>query len=109
VTAVAPAGAWDHAWAHALGELEMNVAEAESMLAIDRVFEESARDPWTPPVNLGPLPAHLVERARSLLARQLTISHDLASVARDSRRHHQAVSHLQGTMPAPPVYFDAPA
>ena len=100
---------WDHAWAHALGELEMDVAEAESMLAIDRVFEEKVRDPWTPPVGLGPLPAHLVERARTLLARQLDVSRQLTSAALNSRRHDRAVSHLQVTSPAPPVYLDTPA
>lgn len=105
----APEPQWDSEWANALGELEMNVAEAESMLAIDRVFAEQARDPWTPPVGLGPLPAHLVERARTLLARQLQVSRELASAARNSRRHDRAVSHLQLTSPAPPVYLDTPA
>lgn len=100
---------WDGAWARALGELEMNVADAESMLAVDRIFEETSRDPWTPPVGLGPLPAHLAERARTLLARQLHVSRELASAARNSRRHDRAVSHLQATTPAPPVYLDTPA
>ena len=100
---------WDDAWARALGDLEMDVAEAESMLAIDRVFEEKARDPWTPPVGLGPMPAHLAERARALLARQLHVSRELASAARNSRRHDVAISHLQVTSPAPPVYLDTPA
>jgi len=109
VNAGSSSGEWGHAWAQALGDLEMDVAEAESMLAIDRVFEEKARDPWTPPVGLGPLPAHLVERARSLLARQLTVSRELTSAARNSRRHDRAVSHLQVTSPSPPVYLDTPA
>ena len=103
------AAQWGDAWARALGDLEMDVAEAESMLAVDRVFEEKARDPWTPPAGLGPLPAHLAERARTLLARQLSVSHELASAARNSRRHDRAVSHLQVTSPAPPVYLDTPA
>ncbi|NTV38506.1 MAG: hypothetical protein HGA51_00895 [Demequinaceae bacterium] len=100
---------WVDAWSHALGELEMDVAEAESMLAVDRVFEEKARDPWTPPINLGPLPAHLAERARTLVARQLFVSRELASAARNSRRHDRAISHLQVTSPTPPVYLDTPA
>ncbi len=103
------AAQWDDAWSRALGELEMDVAEAESMLAIDRVFEEKARDPWTPPVGLGPMPAHLAERARTLLGRQLHMSRELASAARNSRRHDMAISHLQVTTPVPPVYLDTPA
>ena len=103
------AAQWGDAWARALGELEMDVAEAESMLAIDRVFEEEARDPWTPPVGLGPMPAHLVERARTLLSRQLHVSRELATAARNSRRHDRAIAHLQVTSPVPPVYLDTPA
>lgn len=100
---------WVDAWSRALGDLEMDVVEAESMLAVDRVFEEKARDPWTPPADLGPLPAHLAERARTLLARQLYISRELASAARNSRRHDRAISHLQVSSPVPPVYLDTPA
>jgi len=108
-SAVSDTAQWVDAWSLALGDLEMDVAEAESMLAIDRVFEEKARDPWTPPVNLGPLPAHLAGRARTLLARQLYISRELTSAARNSRRHDRAISRLQVASPAPPVYLDTPA
>ena len=104
-----PQPEWDDAWSRALAALEMDVAEAESMLAIDRIFEEKARDPWTPPVGLGPLPAHLTERARALLGRQLQVSRELTAAARNSRRHDRAVSHLQVTQPSPPVYLDTPA
>lgn len=100
---------WQDAWTDALAALEIEVSEAESMLALDRVFEEVARDPWTPPPYLGPLPAHLVERARTLLARQLGVSKELASAARNSRKHDHAVSRLQVTTPSPPVYLDTPA
>ncbi len=100
---------WNDAWADALMSLEMDVDEAESMLALDRVFDSVVRDPWTPPVTLGPLPAHLIERARTLLARQLTVSKELASVARNSRKHDRALSQLQVTLPSPPVYLDTPA
>lgn len=100
---------WQNAWSTALASLEMDVAEAESMLALDRVFDEVARDPWTPPANLGPLPAHLVERARTLLARQLSVSKELASAARNSRKHDRALTHLQAATPSPPVYLDTPA
>lgn len=100
---------WDQAWADALAALEMDVAEAETMLAVDHVFEATVKDPWTPPVGLGPLPAHLVERARTLLARQLEVSQRLANAAKNSRRHDRAVANMQFTVPAPPVYLDTPA
>ena len=100
---------WADAWADALGALEMDVAEAEAMLAVDHVFEATTRDPWTPPVNLGPLPAHLVERARTLLGRQLDVSRKLADAARNSRRHDRAMSHMRDNPPTPPVYIDTPA
>jgi len=102
-------GSWDQAWADALGALELDVAEAETMLAVDHVFSATVRDPWTPPTNLGPLPAHLVERARTLLGRQLDVSRQLADAARNSRRHDRAVSHLKAGTATPPVYIDTPA
>ena len=100
---------WDDAWVEALTSLEMDVAEAESMLALDRVFDQVTRDPWTPPTNLGPLPAHLVDRARTLLARQLSVSQQLASAARNSRKHDRALAQLHATASSPPVYVDTPA
>jgi len=109
VTSAADASQWNEAWATALEALELDVAEAEAMLSVDHIFEASVRDPWTPPVNLGPLPAHLVERARTLLARQLDVSRMLASAARNSRHHDRAISHMQWNIPAPPVYLDTPA
>lgn len=100
---------WSEAWAEALEALELDVAEAEAMLAVDHVFEATTRDPWTPPVNLGPLPAHLADRARALLGRQLDVSRQLAAAARNSRRHDRAISHLDMRAPAAPVYIDTPA
>ncbi len=100
---------WDDAWADALAAMEIDVSEAEAMIAVDHIFEAEVRDPWTPPANLGPLPAHLVERARTLLARQLHVSAQLANAARNSRKHDRAVATMQLTTPAPPVYLDTPA
>lgn len=100
---------WPSAWADALAALELDVAEAEAMLAVDHVFDAHVRDPWTPPQGLGPLPAHLSERARALLARQLQVSRMLTQAARDSRKHDRAVQRLQASTPTPPVYLDTPA
>jgi len=100
---------WDDAWAAALAALELDVTEAEQMLAVDHIFEATVKDPWAPPVGLGPLPAALADRARTLLARQLEVSQRLASAARDSRRHGQAVQRMRLQPPSPPVYLDTPA
>lgn len=101
--------AWDDAWVTALASMEVELEQAQAMLALDRVFEETTIDPWRPPSNLGPLPAHLVERARTLLARQLDVSRQLADAARMSRRHERAVTRLHGGSASPPVYLDTPA
>lgn len=94
-------------WARVLADLEIDVEQAEAMLtAIHR--EPPPRDPWSPPY-VGPLPASLADRARTLLDRQLRVSRELAEMARDSRRHDKALSRMRGTDSAPPVYFDSPA
>ena len=100
---------WAEAWEQALASMEMDVNEAEAMLAVDHVFEEKVRDPWIPPTNLGPLPAHLTERARVLLARQLEVSRQLAMAARNSRRQDKALSAMSMGTPSRPVYLDTPA
>ncbi len=114
---VVPAGAnaptggegWHEAWEAALAELEMDVAAAEAMLALDRIADAPPRDPWEPPVGLGPLPAALGDRARALLERQLATAQLLSEAAQLSRKHTRAVQALKATPPSTPVYVDTPA
>lgn len=102
-------GAWDQAWEAALAELEMDVAAAEAMLALDRIAEAPRRDPWQPPVGLGPLPVALADRARALLERQLATAQALSEAAQLSRKHTRALQSLKTTPPSSPVYVDTPA
>ncbi|WP_182112589.1 MULTISPECIES: hypothetical protein [unclassified Actinotalea] len=107
--ATRPAPGWDAAWEAALATLEMDVAQAEAMLALDRIAEAPPRDPWSPPSGLGPLPLALADRARTLLDRQIDVGRRLAEAAELSRRHHRAAQALRQAPPSVPVYLDTPA
>lgn len=108
-TTSATAPGWGAAWEAALTELEVDVAAVEAMLALDRIAEAPPRDPWAPPVGLGPLPAPLVDRARTLLDRQIEVGRRLAEAAELSRRHSRAAQALRQAPPSVPVYLDTPA
>lgn len=99
---------WDAAWAEALDALELDVALAEQMLALDRIAA-APPDRWAPPVGLGPLPAAFADRARALLDRQLEVGRRLAEAAELSRRQLRATQALRATAPSAPVYLDVPA
>lgn len=108
-TATASAGQWEAAWASALTALELDVEAAEHMLALDHIAAAPPRDPWAPPVGLGPLPATLGDRARALLDRQVEVGRRLAEAADLSRRHSRAAHAMRQVPPAVPVYLDTPA
>ncbi|WNM24548.1 hypothetical protein RN607_14550 [Demequina capsici] len=99
---------WNAAWERTLTELEIDVAQAEALLTASHRDVALRATPWTPP-ELPPLPASMLERARTLLDRQLKVSQQLADAARESRRHSRAVAHLKVGTPPVPVYIDAPA
>lgn len=98
---------WHDEWVRVLAELELDVEQAEAMLASKQPAPARVK-PWIPP-HVSPLPTSLAERARTLLDRQLRVSRELAGAARDSRRHDRALSKLRATDGAAPVYIDAPA
>ena len=100
---------WDAAWESALAALEIDVAAAEAMLSLDHIADAPPRDPWAPPAGLGPLPAPLVDRARTLLDRQIEVGRRLAEAAELSRRHSRAAQALRQAPPSVPVYLDTPA
>ncbi len=99
---------WNEAWERTLTELEIDVAQAEQLLHDSHRDASLRTKPWTPP-QLPPLPASMVERARALLDRQMRVSQQLADSARASRREQRAVTRMQSTPPARPVYIDLPA
>jgi hypothetical protein len=112
VTAVlpgtAPAPAWSTAWADALAELEMSVAEAEELLHAAHAPSPAAiaATAWVAPSGLGLLPASLAERATALLQRQVRVAQQLAEAAAHSRRQLRAVEGMRATAEASPVYID---
>jgi hypothetical protein len=111
VPAGVAAPAWSTAWADALAELEMSVAEAESLLLAARRPEGPdasalAIRTWTPPTHLGQLPAPLADRARALVDRQLRVARQLAEAAALGRRQLRALEGMRGTAEATPVYLD---
>jgi hypothetical protein len=99
------AAEWHGRWVAALAALELDVAEAEANLAHDHL--PPAKDPWTPPAGLGPLPAALRTRAQVLLERQTEVARQLAEAASMSRRQARAVQAMRAGGPARPVYIDA--
>jgi hypothetical protein len=74
--------AWDAAWTEALEALEIDVTEAESLLAVSRATTEHPLAPvtggWQPPALEGPAPGNLRARMEAILARQLRVSEELA-------------------------------
>ena len=87
------------AWAAALDELEREVEGAEHLAD------------WVPPTGIGPLPHHLVARARLLADRQQAVIARLAPLLHDTRQRLQVSRRIGGatTKPAPPVYVDVTA
>ncbi|MCL3860852.1 hypothetical protein [Actinotalea sp. K2] len=100
---------WDAAWETALTALEMDVATAEHMLTLGHIAQDPPADPWAPPVGLGPLPVAMVERAQSVLDRQIELARRLSEAADLSRRHSRAAQALRSAAPSVPVYVDTPA
>ena len=101
--------AWPDAWEQALDELELDVAAAERLLAAAHgagVMLAPVRT-WRPPVMLGPLPASLEERARTLRDRQLEVARAVSEAAVRSRRQLAATRAVLGTVAERrPVYVD---
>jgi hypothetical protein len=60
-------------WEAVLTDLETRVDLAEQALDEGAEFQSSLLQPWTPPEGLGPLPAHLRERAITIIAMQAEV------------------------------------
>lgn len=104
-------------WEAVLDRLEADLDAAERMLGEHAIAEHDAGGParvggppavvrWVPPEGLGPLPAHLAERASALAAAQEEVTAGLAQ-ARSMTAHHLAA--LRAVPPARhqrPVYLD---
>ena len=103
-------GAWRDAWVSALDELELTLEQTERLLAGDESAEVAAR--WTPPLIEAPLPADILERAQTLLARQRQMIERTAVRMTGQRKTMDLVGRMAqagGRAPARPVYVDLSA
>lgn len=96
---------WHQAWTCALEELELDVVEAERLLATGRdaadgidIIDRRDLASWRPPV-IGPLPVDLRARAEAILARQLRVADDLARMMGANRREVEVARRMtSGTL-----------
>jgi hypothetical protein len=101
-------GDWREAWTAALDELELDVAEVETMLADERRYAETPpADLWKPPTELGALPLELRPRADEILTRQLKAAEEIARRLTAGRQQIAMTARIEtGESVKRPVYVD---
>jgi hypothetical protein len=109
-----PRGDWHQAWHSALETLELDVVEAERLLAVGRATSEAVDLPplaggWTPPALDGPPPGDLRARAEAILARQLRVAEDLARAMGSNRRQARIADRMDSGLVdrTQPVFIDS--
>ena len=90
-------------WAEVIAELEAATRDAGDLTTVTDAAADAA---WTPPTDLGELPADLRERALALLADQRASLHDLGELHRETGRHLAAVRAVPSTRQDQSVYLD---
>jgi DNA-binding transcriptional LysR family regulator len=78
---------WQAAWDNALRAVELDVDDAERLIAAMHTGTEEepvtlAPQDWIAPALLGPVPVEFAERARALLRRQMDVTERLAEAIR---------------------------
>ena len=99
-------------WETALDRLELDVLLAERMLAEPARDHRLTHEPWDEPTLSGPIPADLVERARSLRDRQARVEAQRAQGVGDIGRQHRfaaRVDRATGRGHGHAVYLDVEA
>lgn len=95
-------------WETVLDRLELDLMLSERKLA-----DPDAPDPepWSEPHLPGPIPADLLDRARTLLSRQQEVRDRLAVAALSLRRHEQLTARMDRAVarPVASVYLDVDA
>jgi hypothetical protein len=106
--AAATTDGWRGAWTAALDELELDVAQIETMLADERRHTETPpADLWRPPTELGALPLELKPRADEILTRQLRAAEEIARRLTASRQQIAVTSRIEtGEAVKRPLYVD---
>jgi hypothetical protein len=100
---------WHAAWDVALRAVELDVDEAERLIARMHDGEDagvpSPVGDWIAPALLGPLPVEFAERARTLLRRQADVSERLAEAMVSARSQTRGLSKFDEAERAP-VFVD---
>lgn len=81
----------DTSWEQTLARLEADVDRIESAVAAGEAPEVGG---WTPPSDLGPLPAHLRDRAVGILERQTRVLARTSEVARGLARQRTVTARM---------------
>jgi hypothetical protein len=101
-----PDGVTARQWPEVLDELELQVLEAEHVLARSRADEIAAwgrrATDWIPPSSINPLPLELRERAARLLQHQLAVAERLVERILHSQRQRDLAARMSYG-PARPV------
>lgn len=93
-------------WADVMEALEHANRTALDERDPDDETDAAAHVAWTPPASLGPLPAHLLERANALLAEQNESIRKLEELHRETGRHLAAVRAVPRLADRQSVYLD---
>lgn len=99
-------GARVRAWETELDRIELDVLRAERALASGQML---VHDEWDRPVDHGPLPEELRERAEAILARQHVVLEQMTALLGATRRHQAVVDAVERASARPaaaPVYLD---
>lgn len=104
---------WSTAWTAALDDLELTLEQTEQLLRGDHAALPTIAEPWSPPQLAAPLPAELLERAQSLLARQHLLMAQTATAMCGARQNLALVGKVADAAgvrrPAQAVYLDVRA
>ena len=98
-------------WEETLADLEATVDRAVEVAKVDGLDDvEQLLDldaSWVPPADLGPLPAHLRERATLLLSRQLEVAEGLVKQITLSKQQRDVAARLAYAKTRPAgAFFD---
>lgn len=98
-------------WERVLDGLEADLAALEARLGGTHLPMEPAAlgvrpATWAPPSGLGPLPDHLLDRARTLEAAQARTALRLAEIRASAAGHLAALRAVPTAQPHSPVYVD---
>lgn len=94
-------------WVAALERLELDVGNAEQMLAERQRLE---LEPWVPPTLRAPIPDDLVPRARLIHERQLAVAHAMTQQVSSTTQRLSLTMRMRAlVIPDVPVYIDLSA